>query len=206
VLDFNEGVDYTVNHGLLNLVTASTLFAWLCAQCEADVDPTATYVGGQCVQVGTTVITAGSLTSSSRNVDLGVLDFTAAATGTPRSVVVSTKTPGSGALLLAAQDLSFRSGSDLSVTHNSTGVTSATAAFVAADAGAAIIIAGVVYRISSVTNATTAVLTAVYAGSTGTGVAWTVTGSTIDLSTQGPLIVDDLKLLVGYLTAAGTVV
>jgi hypothetical protein len=131
--NFNEGMDYLTNHGLLGLVTASTLFVWTCAQQESDVDPTATYVGGQCVQVGAVVITCGSLTSANRIIDLGAADFTALASGSVKSVVVTTKTPGSGALLLAIQNI----------------------------------------------NA----------------------GSAVDAATQGPIIVDDLKIELAYLVS-----
>ena len=113
MLNFNEGVDYLNIHGLSGLATASTMFTWTCAQQESDVDPTATYVGGQCVQVGSNPITCGSLTSSNRIIDLGTSDYTAQNTGSPKSVVATTKTPGSGALLTWIQNINAGSAVNL---------------------------------------------------------------------------------------------
>jgi hypothetical protein len=71
-----------------------------------------------------------------------------------------------------ASDVSVRTGADLSATNGSAVVTSASAAFTAADVGKGIQIAGTWYTIQSVTNVTTAVLTANYAGATAAGIAW----------------------------------
>jgi len=105
VRNFNEGTDYLILNGLVGLTTTRKLFHWPCAQAEADVDPTATFVGGQCVQVGSTVVTTGTLSSANRVVDAGAVDLTALASGSVKSVVGTTKTPGSGALYLAIQDI-----------------------------------------------------------------------------------------------------
>lgn len=69
-----------------------------------------------------------------------------------------------------------RSGTDMGVTNGSATVTSATAAFVASDVSKKITVAGVDYHIATVTNSTTATLDTNYAGSTATGVAWSISG------------------------------
>lgn len=69
-----------------------------------------------------------------------------------------------------------RSGTDMSTTNASTTVTSATAAFVAGDVGKGLNIAGNFFKITSVTNSTTAVLDRNYSG-TGTNRAWSIGGA-----------------------------
>lgn len=70
-----------------------------------------------------------------------------------------------------------RSGSDMAVTNGSTQVTSSSAAFVGGDVGKGINVAGVLYRIATVTNSTTVQLDRNYSATTGSGKAWAIGGA-----------------------------
>ena len=86
--------------------------------------------------------------------------------------------------------LNSRSATDAVVTNGSAVVTSATSAFVVADAGSSVYLAGVAYTISTRDSATQITLTANYAGTTGTGKRITVF--------QGDSVGDRLGSIVGH--------
>lgn len=100
-----EGWDYLMIHGLAGLPVASQLQAILVTQAEADITPdTSTHTS--LTQVGTTVVAAAALTSSSRIVNLGALDFSAVGdASTVKAVAVLTDTPANSGKLVAIQDL-----------------------------------------------------------------------------------------------------
>jgi hypothetical protein len=114
--NFEEGVDLLVNVGLDGLPAANTLYAWLCDQNEAAAAVTDTRAGDTLTQTaGTAVKTIGSLTSSARIVDLGAIDWSTETSGTPKSIVVTTKTKSDAAgKYLAIVDINGGATVDLS--------------------------------------------------------------------------------------------
>lgn len=101
----NEGTDFLVIRGLLGLPTTSTLFAILIDQQESDLDPTLTF-SAITQTAATATKTIFTLTSASRIIDLGSLQWAETTPTTSRSIAILTRAPGGTTpLVLAYQNL-----------------------------------------------------------------------------------------------------
>lgn len=110
--NFDEGMKVLIENGLDGLPTANKLWAFLCNDNEAAVSAT-TVKAGVTQTAATSALSVTGLSVTTRILDLGVLDWSAATVGSPKSVVVCTADPAGATKIIAMQDINGGSAIDL---------------------------------------------------------------------------------------------